>query len=202
MNFVSGWTASGQALAYGYDLIASGRIPTAFVGGAEAFNETVFRFNLSKNILATKKDVNGAVMGEGAGMLVLEDADVAAKRGAKVLAELSGIGMTGNIETAMSTALKNAELKSEDVDLVITSADGIPDLDQAEAEAIKQVLGEIETFNVKALIGETFGAAGILQVNAALSILETQEKKTILVNNSDINGNAVSVLVRRVSTRL
>ena len=199
MNFVSGWTASGQALAYGYNMISSGRIPTAFVGGAEAFNETVFRFNLSKNILATEKDTDGAVMGEGAGMLVLEDADSAAKRGANALAEIMGVGMAANIETAMANSLKDAEIKPEQVGLVITNANGIPSLDKTEKEAIKKVLGNPETYNVKPLIGETFGTAGILQVHVALSIMETQDKQIILVNNSDMNGNAVSVILRPTS---
>ena len=202
MNFVSGWTASGQALAYGYDLIASKRIPIAFVGGAESFNETLFRFNLSRNVLSTEKNANGAVMGEGAGMLVLENADSAVKRKADILAELRSIGMAGEIETAMKKALENANIKSKEVDLVITAADGIPELDNTEADAIKKILGDIETFNVKSLIGETFGVAGILQVNTALSILEKQNKQTILINNLDQNGNAVSFIVGRVSTRL
>lgn len=195
MNFVSGWTASGQALAYGYDLITNGQVPMAFVGGAEAFNETVFRYNLAKNNLATDKNSDGAVMGEGSGMLVLEDAGSAAQRGADIMAEVYGIGMSGSVETAMSSAIENAGLTVADVDLVITSANGIPEIDKVETGSIKNILGDIETFNVKSLIGETFGAAGILQLHAALSILENRDKTTILINNCDITGNTVSVIV-------
>ena len=195
MNFVSGWTASGQAMAYGYDLVASGRVPIAFVGGAEAFNETVFRYNLAQNILATDENPDGAVMGEGAGMLILEDAASAVKRGTKVLAEIRGVGMAGTVEVAMSSAIGNGGIKPEEIDLIITSANGIPAVDKAEAEAVRNLFGNIETFNVKSLIGETFGAAGILQVHAAISILEKQNKKNILVNNSDLNGNTVSIIV-------
>lgn len=192
MNFVSGWTASGQALVYGHDLIATDRIPTAFVGGAEAFNKTIFRYCLSKNLLATDNNT-GTFLGEGAGMLVLESANSANKRGAKVLAEIAGVGMAGSIADAMKKALGEID----NVDMVVTSADGIPAIDNAEKEAINQLLNDVETFSAKALIGETCGAAGILNIHAALSLIEKQNKQTILVNNSDIHGNAVSFILRQ-----
>ena len=240
MNFVSGWTASGQALAYGYDLVASGRVPVAFVGGAESFNETIFRFCCSRKILLSFSKGNaymsfdstadGTVMGEGAGMLVLEDLDHALKRGANILAEITGIGLAGSpgdlksvaIEDAMSKAIGN--LKTSDIDCVLASANGIPHMDKTEAIAIKKVFGGNKlTATVKHLIGETFGAGGILQMHAALSMLERQfipgvnvtsrvpeaenlqipaegssEKiRTVLLNNLDPGGNAVSLVVRQ-----
>ncbi|HBC86271.1 MAG TPA: hypothetical protein DCZ94_04880 [Lentisphaeria bacterium] len=242
MNFVSGWTASGHALVYGYDLIASGRVPVAFVGGAESFNETIFRFCCSRNILSSSSKENacvpfdstagGTVMGEGAGMLVLEDLDSALKRGAHILGEISGAGLAGSpgglksmaVEEAMTTAIDNSKLNPCDVEFVLASANGMPDMDNAEAVAIGNVFGDNKlTTTVKPLIGETFGTGGILQLHAALSILEKQfvpgvkttsripeaEKlhipaegyskniKTVLLNNLDPNGNAVSLVVRR-----
>jgi 3-oxoacyl-[acyl-carrier-protein] synthase II len=242
MNFVSGWTASGQALAYGYDMIASGRIPVAFIGGAESFNETIFRYNLTQNILSPGNDesacrpfdktAGGTVMGEGAGMLVLEDLDSALNRGAHILAEFAGAGLAGRpgdlkeaaIENAMSMALENAGLKPCDVDCVIASANGMPHMDKAEAIAIQNIFGGNKlTTTVKHLIGETFGAGGILQLHAALSILERQfvpginvasriteaenlqippegfskKVKTVLLNNLAPNGNAVSLVIKK-----
>lgn len=195
MNFVSGWTASGHAVAYGYDLIAAGKTSTAFVGGVESFNETVFKYNLSKGLLATENNPAGAVMGEGSGMLVLETAETASSRGAKIMAEIIGVGMAGSLESAMTNALDDRT--PDEIDLVITSANGLPAVDSPEIKAIKNILGDIETFNVKSLIGETFGTSGILNIHAALGIMEKQNKQTILVNNSDNHGNAVSVVLRK-----
>ncbi|MFZ2658562.1 MAG: beta-ketoacyl synthase N-terminal-like domain-containing protein [Victivallales bacterium] len=241
MNFVSGWTASGQALAYGYDLVASGRVPVAFVGGAESFNETIFRFCCSRKILLSSSKENaymsfdgaadGTIMGEGAGMLVLEDMDHALKRGANILAEITGAGIAGSpgalkgtaVEDAMSKAIGN--LNPCDVDCVLASANGIQHMDKAESAAIQKVFGVNRlTTTIKPLIGETFGAAGILQLHAALSILDKQfvpgvkiasrvpeaEKlqipaegcskniRTVLLNNLDPNGNAVSLVIRKI----
>lgn len=243
MNFVSGWTASGQALAYGYDLVASGRVPVAFVGGAESFNETIFRFNSTKKILSSgidgkacrpfNKTAGGTVMGEGAGMLVLEDLDHALKREAHVFAELAGAGLAGSpgdlkaeaVEDAMLKALGNTDIRPCDVDCVLASANGISHMDKPEACAIKKVFGGNKlTTAVKHLLGETFGAGGILQMHTALSILERQfvpgvnvgsrvpeaediqippegcAKKinSVLLNNLDPGGNAVSLVIRKI----
>lgn len=243
MNFVSGWTASGQALAYGYDLIASGRVPVAFVGGVESFNETVFRYNLSKDILSPAvgkmacrpfdKTADGTITGEGAGMLVLEDLDSALARGAHILAEITGAGLAGSpgglktaaIEDAMSKALGNSGISPCDVDCVIASANGITNMDKTEAGSIRKIFGVNKlTTTIKPLIGETFGAGGILQLHAALSILERQfvpginiaskipeaeslqipydgaskNVKTVLLNNLDPGGNAVSMVIKKI----
>ncbi len=245
MNFSSGYCASGQALAYGYDMVASGRIPAAFVGGAESFSETLFRFLLSKNILSPSagpdacspfgKTAGGTVAGEGAGMLVLEELESAQKRGAPIFAELSGVGLAGSpggldsdaVEQAMQAALSNSGITPSDVDCVIASANGIPQIDRAEAAAISGIFGpgKLAT-SVKPLLGETFGAAGILQAHAAISMLEkqfvpgiktlsripgaeaiqllpeasTRTLKALLLNNLDPAGNAVSMLLKNFVT--
>jgi 3-oxoacyl-[acyl-carrier-protein] synthase II len=241
MNFASGWTASGHALVYAYDMIISGRVPLAFAGGSEAFSETLFRYNLSKNILSSRIDENacrpfcgsadGTAMGEGAGMLVLEEADSASKRGARIFAEFAGAGMAAHgqclssetIISAMKKAMEEADVSPRDVDCVIASSGGIGIIDRAEASAIKNLFGNSTAVStVKPLIGETFGAAGILQIHAALSMLDRQFIpgvgisslipeaeglnipaegsarfiKTVLVNNLDPGGNAVSILLK------
>lgn len=243
MNFVSGWTASGQALAYGYDLVSSGRVPVALVGGAESFNETIFRFISSKKFLSSSIDkstsspfgmtADGTVMGEGAGMLVLEDMDSALARGAHILAEFAGAGLAGSpgglkagaVEDAMLEALDNTDISPRDLDCVIANANGIPHMDKTEACAIKNIFGGNKlTATVKPLIGETFGAGGILQLHAALSMLERQfvpganvgsrvpeaedlqipvkgySKKinSVLLNNLDPGGNAVSLVIKQI----
>ena len=174
----------------------------------------------------------GTVMGEGAGMLVLEELESAQKRGATILAEITGSGLAGcpgglkstAIEEAMSTALENSGLKPADVDCILASADGLLGADKAEALAIQKVFGDGRLVTTaKPLIGEAFGAGGILQVHAALAMLEKQfvpavkivapiteagklqipaetsskNLKTILLNNLDPDGNAVSILIRQ-----
>ncbi len=242
MNIVSGWTASGQALSYGYDLVASGRVPVAFVGGAESFNETIFRYCCSRKILSScsrekacspfSSSADGTVMGEGVGMLVLEDADHALARRAKIIAEVAGAGLAGSpgglkskaVEEAMTTAIENSGLKSSDVDCILASACGLPAADKAEASAIQKIFGDGKlTTSVKPLIGETFGAAGILQAHAALAMIEkqsvpgvkvpsviseaeklrvpaealSQNVEKILMNNLDPAGNAVCLVMRK-----
>ena len=160
-----------------------------------------------------------------------EDLDHALKRGANILAEITGVGLAGSpgdlkteaVEDAMLKAFGNTEIKPCDVDCVIASANGIPHMDKTEACAIKKVFGGNKlTSTVKPLIGETFGAGGILQIHAALSTLErqfvpgvnvgsrvpeaenlqipaegcTKKIKCVLLNNLDPGGNAISLVVK------
>jgi len=102
LNFSSGWLSSSYAIAYGYDLIKTNRAQLAFVGGAEAFGETIFKYCLGHDFLVTGEKEKccpfdssacGTVAGEGAGMLVLENINSAVARKADIHAEICGTGM-------------------------------------------------------------------------------------------------------------
>ncbi|MEW6196156.1 MAG: beta-ketoacyl-ACP synthase II [Bacteroidota bacterium] len=183
-------------------LIKNGLADVMLSGGSEApiIEIGVAGFNSSKALSTRNEfpetasrpfDINrdGFVMGEGAGMLVLEELDHAKKRGAKIYAELVGIGMsadayhitaphpegTGAI-LSMEMALKNAGINKEEIDYINMHGTSTPLGDIAETKAIKKVFGDhsykLSTSSTKSMIGHLLGAAGA--VEAIASILAIQ----------------------------
>jgi 3-oxoacyl-[acyl-carrier-protein] synthase II len=120
---------------------------------------------------------DGFVLGEGAGMLVLEELEHAKARGASILAEIVGFGQTADayhmtapapggegVARAMSAALRSAGAKPEEVDYINAHGTSTPANDLNETFAIKEVLGdrarEIIVGSTKSMTGHTLGAAG------------------------------------------
>ncbi len=130
-------------------------------------------------------DASGSVFGEAAGVVLLEDAEHARARGAKVYAEIAGIGSSTSIhnvyehlepdskgvQIAMRQALEEAGIGAADLDLVIPCGTGIPADDRAEAAAIAAVLGDAveqtPVWPIKSMISHTGAASGALDVAAA-----------------------------------
>ncbi len=133
------------------------------------------------------KDRDGFVMGEGAGVLVLEEYEHARKRGATILAELSGYGLSSDGHhltmpvpdgrgaiSAMKMALNDGGLNPEDVGYVNAHATSTPAGDETESQAIEKVFGnKILVSATKSMTGHLLGAAGGLE--AAISILALQK---------------------------
>ena len=134
---------------------------------------------------------DGSVLGEGAGMYVLEDLDHARARRAHVYAEVLGYGSgsdgldlrtvdpTGaSLQTAMRGALDEARLEPVDLDHVNAHGGGVPKHDRAESAAYRSVLGRhaynIPVTSIKAMIGQPFAAGGALQVVAGCFSLAEQ----------------------------
>jgi 3-oxoacyl-[acyl-carrier-protein] synthase II len=130
---------------------------------------------------------NGFALGEGAALLVLEDAESAALRGAPILAEVKGYGSTYDysrawdtehavaaIRRAMRLALDDARLVPDEIDCLSASANGSSASDRHEALALAATFGHREErlplTAIKSLLGETLGAAGALQT---ISLMET-----------------------------
>jgi len=130
----------------------------------------------------------GSAFGEAAGIITLENAERAQKRGAKIYAELIGTGSSNNINSAyekleadgkgiqiaIEAALANAGIAPEQLDLIIPHGTGIPTDDLAEARAIEAVLGkavkETIVWPTKSMLSNTGAAAGALDVIAAVLV--------------------------------
>jgi 3-oxoacyl-[acyl-carrier-protein] synthase II len=136
------------------------------------------------------KDRDGFLFGEGAGMLVLETLEHAQGRGARILAELCGGSITADAyhvsapepsgesaRRAIVGAIRDAELRPEDIDYVCAHGTGTPANDSTETTVLKLALGDhayrIPVSSVKSMIGHLLGAAGALSAVAAVKALET-----------------------------
>ncbi|EGY51508.1 beta-ketoacyl-ACP synthase II [Neisseria shayeganii] len=150
------------------------------------------------------KNRDGFVMGEGAGILVLEEYEHAKKRGAKIYAELAGFGMSSDAyhitapntdgpALAVTRALKDAGLNADDIDYVNAHGTSTPLGDANETNALKLALGEharnVVVNSTKSMTGHLLGGAG--GVEAVYSVLAVHEQKsppTINLFEQDIEG--------------
>jgi len=182
--------ASGShAIIQGMTMIKSGMIDVALVGGADA----PFTYGLLKSWDALRvssndtcrpfcKDRSGLVLGEGAGMLVLESEEHAKARDAKIYAEIAGCGMTSDaghitrpdvtgIINAIQNTLHHAEISPEQVDYINAHGTGTQINDSTETEAIKSVFGEhakeLLISSTKSMHGHALGASSALELVAA-----------------------------------
>jgi 3-oxoacyl-(acyl-carrier-protein) synthase len=134
---------------------------------------------------------DGSVLGEGAGMYILEDLDHARARGAHVYAEVLGYGSGSDgldlrtvdsagasLQAAMRGALEDARLSPTDIDHVNAHGSGVPRHDRAETAAYHAVLGRhaynVPVTSIKGMIGQPFAAGGALQVVAGCFSLAEQ----------------------------
>ena len=148
-------------------------------------------------------DRDGFILGEGAGVLILEELEHAKGRGAKIYAEITGYGSTCDAyhitapdpegegaARAMRQAVERSGWKAEDVDLINAHGTSTPLNDKMEAKAIRSVFGEatgkVMVNSTKSMIGHGLGAAGALETIAALqSITEAFVHPTLNLENQD-----------------
>lgn len=191
--------SSAYAIAAGYDLIASGRADIVIAGGSSSISnrEHIRGFN-ELGALSTKNDDparasrpfsadrDGFVIGEGAGVLVLEAAEAAAARGALVYGEIAGYGMTNEAYNLMSprpegegmartmqVALASSGVLPTDVDYINAHGTATVQNDAYETEAIRRLFGaraaKVPVSSTKSMLGHTAGACGA--VEAAVTLL-------------------------------
>jgi 3-oxoacyl-[acyl-carrier-protein] synthase II len=196
---VSACAAGAHAIGTAARLVRSGAADAVVTGGSEAGLTPLARAAFAALDATSTSGVSrpfdarrdGFIMGEGAAVLVLEDADAAAARGARVLGEVLGYGATSDAyhltapdpggagaARAISAALADAGLSPADVDYVNAHGTSTPLNDAAETAAIKTALGprahEIPVSSTKSAIGHLLGAAGA--VEAAATILALRDR--------------------------
>lgn len=192
---VSACASSAHGIGIAYDMVKNGIADVMITGGSEA---SICRISIAgfgnMKALSTRnddpqhasrpfdKDRDGFVMGEGAGVIVLETLESARKRGAKIYAEVKGYGMSDDAYhmvqpepsgsgayAAMKMALANSGIQPENIDYVNAHATSTPVGDLAEANAIKRIFGEhIAVSSNKGAIGHTLGAAAAIELIASV----------------------------------
>ncbi|MFI6446045.1 beta-ketoacyl-[acyl-carrier-protein] synthase family protein [Kitasatospora sp. NPDC050543] len=192
----SACSSGAQAIGTGAMLLAAGAADAVLVGGAEASTSELVRaaFRTAGALSTTgesvpfDRDRDGFLIGEGAGILVLETAAGAAARGATVLGEVLGYGATSDAHhltapdptgapaaRAVTRALASAGVAPEDVGYINAHGTGTVLNDQLECEALRSALGPgvegTPISSTKSSIGHLFGAAGAVEAIATLQAL-------------------------------
>lgn len=198
----SACASSTNALASAFNLIRLGKANAIVTGGAEAaiWPTGVGGFN-AMHALSTRNDDpehasrpfsasrDGFIMGEGAGVLILEELEHALKRGAHIYAEVAGAGMSADAhhitashpeglgaKLVMTRALQDAEMKPEDIDYINVHGTSTPVGDRSEALAIKDVFGEhaykLNISSTKSMTGHLLGAAGAVEALFSVKAVE------------------------------
>ena len=213
---VSACASGAEALAYGLEMIRNGRADIVVAGGTEAAIHALPMAAFANMMALSKrndepqrasrpydKGRDGFVLGEGAGIVVLESAEHAAARGARVYAELAGAGISADAHhiaqpdpvgtgaiAAMRGALADGGLAAGDVKHINAHATSTPVGDIAEAVAIRSALGsaaaDVAVSSTKSMIGHLLGGAGA--VEAIATILAVQHRTappTINVDDFD-----------------
>ena len=202
-------SSGNHAIAWAFDLLYEGKVDVMMVGGGELIPQTEFTHFHNLKALAPEKcqpfdrDRKGLVIGEGAGIMVMETLDFASKRNANIYAELKGYGMScdGHHMTAphpegagaikaMSNALSMAKMSYENVDYINAHGTGTPLNDVMETLAIKSVFKErakgIPVSSIKSMIGHTMGAASAIEsVVSCLAIKNNAIPPTIHYKTPD-----------------
>ena len=200
---VTACTTGTHNIGLGARLIAAGDVDAMLVGGAEMATTPVGVGGFAAaRALSTRNDDperasrpwdegrDGFVLGDGAGVLMLESLDVAVARGARIYCEVTGFGMSGDAyhmtsppedgrgaAAAMRQALKDAEIAPEDVAYINAHGTSTEAGDSAESQAITTVFGShahsLAVSSTKSMIGHLLGAAG--SVEAILTILALRD---------------------------
>ena len=189
----SACSSSNHAIASAMSLIRSGAVDIALAGGTDApLVYGILKAWDALRVLAPDacrpfdRDRKGLVLAEGAGIAVLERADHAKARGAKILAEVAGVGMSADAHDlvaptvegpvrALRACLADAGLAPEDIDYVNAHGTGTAANDMTEIEIIKTVFGEharaLSISSTKSMHGHALGASGALELVAMVEAM-------------------------------
>ncbi|HEU4574578.1 MAG TPA: beta-ketoacyl-ACP synthase II [Chitinophagaceae bacterium] len=199
---VSACASSTNAMMEAFNLIRMGKADIIVTGGSESVisEAGVGGFNAMKALSERNddpktasrpydKDRDGFVMGEGAGVVVLEELEHARKRGAKIYCEIAGAGATADAyhitaphpeglgaKNVMLSALEDAGMTPADIDYINTHGTSTPLGDIAEVKAIVDVFGEhayhLNISSTKSMTGHCLGAAGVIEAIACIKSVQ------------------------------
>jgi 3-oxoacyl-[acyl-carrier-protein] synthase II len=230
----SACATSSHAIADAFMLIQRGSTDIMMCGGSEAAvtEMSIGGFNAMRAISTWNdrykeasrpfdKDRNGFVMGEGAGTLILEELEHAKARGAKIYAEIAGIGLTGDAYhitapspsgdgaiRAMKAAMADGDIEAVNVDYINAHGTSTPYNDVTETRAIKAVFGDhaydMVINSTKSMTGHLLGAAGGIEAIATVfSVLNDKIPPTINLDNPDpecdLNYSAKIVTEKKIN---
>ena len=200
---VSACATSAHSVGEAWRMIREGDADAFLAGGSEAAivplgigGFAAMRAMSTRNDEPTKasrpwdKDRDGFVMGEGAGIIVMEELEHAKARGARIYAEVVGYGATADAyhmssplpnheqaQRSMRLALSKAGLNATDVDYINAHGTSTPVGDVAEVRAVKAVLGDhayrIPVSSTKSMTGHLLGAAGVVETIVCVKAMET-----------------------------
>ncbi|HEY2712548.1 MAG TPA: beta-ketoacyl-[acyl-carrier-protein] synthase family protein [Chthoniobacterales bacterium] len=185
--------ASGtNAIGHAFECIRSGRYDRVLTGGYDALSELVFVGFDSLQAATPEKcrpfDAarTGLVLGEGAALLALENLAQAEARGAEILAEISGYGISTDNHhltqpnpsgvgprKAMERALRSADLEPDTIGYINAHGTATPFNDAVEGKAITELLGNVPVSSTKSMMGHSLGAAG--SIEAVFTIIALRE---------------------------
>ena len=189
-------SSANQSIGLGVQLIRAGIIDRCLVGGAEALLVNgMFAAWESLHVMSStlcrpfSAQRNGIVLGEGAGVIVLESLDAAARRGAEVLAEVAGYGTTTDavdllrpdkdgVRNCMQLAVADAEIPLADIGYVNAHGTGTIANDINEAQALRDLFGsnfdDLRISSTKPIHGHALGATGALECIISICALQAQ----------------------------
>jgi len=186
--------ASGtNAIGHAFDCVRSQRYQRVLTGGYDAISELVFVGFDSLQAATPERcrpfdlDRTGLVLGEGAAVLLLENLDIARARGAKILAEVIGYGIStdnhhltqpnpsgSGPRQAMEGALQSARIEPAEIDYINAHGTATPFNDAAEGKAIAEMFDGVPVSSTKGMMGHSLGAAGAIE--AVISLLALQDQ--------------------------
>lgn len=186
--------ASGtNAVGHAFECVRSGRYQRVLSGGYDALSELVFvgfdslQASTPEKCRPFDRRRTGMVLGEGAAILALENFKAARARGATILAEIIGYGIStdnfhltqpnpsgAGARQAMERALASARLSADAVDYINAHGTATAFNDAAEGKAIGQLFGQVPISSTKSMMGHSLGAAGAIEAIVCLLALQHQ----------------------------
>ena len=186
--------ASGtNSIGHAFECVRSGRYQRVLTGGYDALSELVFvgfdslQASTPEKCRPFDRHRTGMILGEGAAILALENLNTARARGGRILAEITGYGMsTDNFHLtqpdptgvgprrAMERALQSASATMEKIDYINAHGTATPLNDAAEGKAISELFDDVPVSSTKSMMGHSLGAAGAIEAVVCLLALQHQ----------------------------